>query len=284
VRKRAFTLVEILVVVAIVAILAAVFSPALRSMTVAAKQTTCQSRFRQATFATLLYVEDYSDRFTPANYTPDAAPNPAVDRTWVQLVLPYLRSFTVTRCPADTTHRPESINFDADFSTGNPEQRFYHASFRTNLGYNWFYLAPATRQGRAFLPSPREASSVTDPSRTLLFADSVWQVDAKGQPSGGGRFVITPPCRYVNEGDRRVDSFARGSEEIFAPSQGWDRTVPLAQSGGNVYGWHDGRATVARLDGSVRSLRMAQIWAGCDAKPHWAGSITNQENYLWDLR
>jgi prepilin-type N-terminal cleavage/methylation domain-containing protein/prepilin-type processing-associated H-X9-DG protein len=61
--RRAFTLVELLVVIALVAVLAALLLPALSSARERGRQAQCAAHLRQIALATLLYVEEHDDTF-----------------------------------------------------------------------------------------------------------------------------------------------------------------------------------------------------------------------------
>src|SRR5690606_19642579 len=60
--KRGFTLVEMLVIVAIISLLAMILFPAFQSARNMARSTVCQSNLKQLGMAVALYVQDY-DRF-----------------------------------------------------------------------------------------------------------------------------------------------------------------------------------------------------------------------------
>lgn len=62
-RSTGFTLIEILVVIAIIGILAAIIFPILSSVKSAAKKTVCQSNLKQMHAAFQLYASDWEDTF-----------------------------------------------------------------------------------------------------------------------------------------------------------------------------------------------------------------------------
>ncbi|MBX7132379.1 MAG: type II secretion system GspH family protein [Fimbriimonadaceae bacterium] len=288
-KRLGFTLIELLVVLAILVILAGILFPVFASARDSARQTMCISNFRQVNLATTLYYSDYDERTVPASYTAQEVGTSTTDRTWVQLVLPYVRSFGVFKCPGDHGVKPnEQATFDEDLVAGDAYSRYYRASQRSNIGYNYVYLSPMARLGNGrWSPFTRSASTVSDPSRAFVYVDSVWEIDSSGRPSGGGSYLVVPPCRYTSDGIGRYDTFmmpALNDSQVYKANAGWlpsEGNRPAKYGG--VYPWHRGRATVAFADGSVRSLTLSGLTRGCDVRPDWGGTIFDLVSYGWDM-
>lgn len=68
VGRRRFTLVELLVVMAVISILAAMLLPALRSVLYTAKNTTCMSNLKQMAVGVRMYAGD-NVRYYPTDRT-----------------------------------------------------------------------------------------------------------------------------------------------------------------------------------------------------------------------
>jgi hypothetical protein len=250
--------------------------PVFVSVKNSARKTVCISNFRQAYLAAMLYVADYDDTFMPVNYEPGASPNPQNDTTWVQMLLPYLRSYGIFQCPSDNTQPSDTeASFDRDLVPGDVYSRFYSASLRTNLGYNYLYLAPISWTGNSWLVQPRISAVVANPGGMLMFVDSVWDRDAAGNPVGGGNWLVIPPCRFRLAMGQVQDSFQVGNRQVFGPP-GW--SVDEDNSGlryGGAWARHMGRATVIRLDGNATALTPSELSLGCDVQENWNGLISN---------
>lgn len=95
--RRAFSLLELLVVVAILAILTAILFPAFSRAREQARRSSCASNLRQIFLAHYQYKEDYDGVFAPSAYR--NARNQRV--LWTQLFQPYAKSEQIFRCPGD---------------------------------------------------------------------------------------------------------------------------------------------------------------------------------------
>lgn len=280
-RKRAFTLVELLVVVSIIAVLAAIAFPVYRMALNSAKRTVCISNFSSIGRAMMMYIANYDDRVPPVNYQYVNPSNPGEDRTWVQTLAPYAGDFRLFTCPSDTGRD----------SMGTPSgwEGYYRASLRSNLGYNYMYFSPLLEdQTGKWASYPISMSQVSNVSKTIMFIDSVWDRTQTGRPIGGGSWVTVPPCRYMKiESGAVIDTFGlpTGTRNLFgfAPV-GWQPSSSLSWLVyGGAWPWHNGSFTVGFADGHVDMLDVGQLTAGCDFDSAWRGLIRNSSAYLWDL-
>ena len=284
--RTAFTLVELLTVVAILTVLAAVLFPVFRSGIESAKKSVCASNFRQAYLATYLYMEDYSETFMPINYQPAEPANSKNDRTWVQMVLPYAGSYGIFRCPSDYGAKPKlETAFDQDLVPGDVYSRYYSDSMRTNFGYNYLYLSPVVLENQRWTSQPRQMSSVEDAGKMLLFVDTVWDRDLTGRPVGGGSWLVIPPCRYAQQSKQVIDTFGLVGKEVYAEILGWDVKDELSSLRyGGAWAWHSERTTIVRTDGSTSSVSLKELSSGCNVKENWSGFVQTQATYIWDMR
>ena len=275
-------------VIVILVILAAAMVPVFYSARSAAKTAACLSNFRQAYMATNLYLNDYDDTYMPINHQPAGDYSSKNDRTWVQMIMPYAPDFGIFRCPEDNSDRPRrEATFDSDLVPGDTFSQYYTASLRTNLGFNFIYFSPIYEVNDEWVSRPKTSNDVTNPDETYLYIDSVWSRDSNGEPTGGGSWLVVPPCRYDKTG---LDSFAGDPtvKTVFTNStDGWEvgQLVSPLQYGG-TWPWHarKTRMTTVSANGSARTLTPNQITGGCDLRSNWQGAITDPEKYQWDLR
>ncbi len=97
-RQAAFSLVEVIVVVAIVSVLAGLLVPAVQGMVVAGQRAECSSNLRQIGTAILLYAND-NDGYLPGT-THELGTD--FEKAWIHALKPYLGEVDKVRiCPAD---------------------------------------------------------------------------------------------------------------------------------------------------------------------------------------
>lgn len=122
---QAFSLLEVLLVIAIMILLAALLLPTINQVKERGRQTTCLSNLRQIGMAIALYTEDNSDTLPIGAYNSQSAtPTMQWDFSWHNEILPYLQGKSgVLLCP--------SVGQPSDYRTSygaNPWVITYYAS------------------------------------------------------------------------------------------------------------------------------------------------------------
>jgi prepilin-type N-terminal cleavage/methylation domain-containing protein/prepilin-type processing-associated H-X9-DG protein len=96
-KRRAMTLVELLVVMAILGVLVALLLPAVQSARAAARSAACKNNLRQVGLAVQQFCELHDGRFPSFSHNESA-----VDESWVYTLAPHLESVDEIRiCPED---------------------------------------------------------------------------------------------------------------------------------------------------------------------------------------
>ena len=139
ISHEGFTLVELLVVLAIIALLAALLFPVFAAARAKAHQTSCLNNLKQIELAVMMYVSDHNGTYPPACHT-----DGSYSVFWQSLVLPYIQSMTIFVCPGDP----------------NP--------FSTGVGN----LVAASSYGRNFYVSGLSDTSMTRPAECLAAIDA----------------------------------------------------------------------------------------------------------------
>jgi prepilin-type processing-associated H-X9-DG protein len=131
---------ELLVVLAIIVILAAILFPVFGRARENARRSTCQANLKQLGLSHMMYAQDYDERLMPI-MTPG-------DLRWPQLLAPYMKARGFVRCPSANYGAPtsfgitydEAINFTG-VPTGGASHDYVYGLY-PSYGYNYDYLAP----------------------------------------------------------------------------------------------------------------------------------------------
>jgi prepilin-type N-terminal cleavage/methylation domain-containing protein/prepilin-type processing-associated H-X9-DG protein len=128
--RRAFTLIELLTVIAIIAILAAILFPVFAKAREKAEQTNCLNNVKQTNLAMLMYATDYDNRLPMIGATAAQCVNANdcpgltlanVPVYWPATLNPYTKNDQIMICP-NTTQDGQSFNSSTDArpTTGTP--------------------------------------------------------------------------------------------------------------------------------------------------------------------
>ncbi len=200
-RARAFTLIELLTVIAVVALLVGILVPSLSSARDSARTVRCASNLRQIAIAWTTYAGEYRDRAMPLAYwsTQDIGAGPQIF-WWGShgsastppdfsrgFLAPYLSAGlnegSIFECPSQAwgTYRPQGPS----------------RSITSTYGYNGYFLSPAKTPGWGDSIGHRawqRVSSLPSPSSLLVFADTLLPGGVNSLP--GNNALLDPPLLF----------------------------------------------------------------------------------------
>jgi len=204
-QRRAFSLVEMLIVLGIIALLAAIALPVFNSVRRRGYQTTCASNLKQLGLAVNLYTQDFDDLFPrggdPVDLNTDAwhtAANGIYEYQVGQLppltytLRPYIKSLETWHCPADT-------GFDVSDLSGHPLDARPTMFEKFNMSY--FYRTELTLKNkkdlvgwdRRFNPpvehGPSDINVLADASGAWHGQDEPWSLRRYNVLMADGRVV-----------------------------------------------------------------------------------------------
>lgn len=289
-NKKAFTLIELLVVIAIIAILAAILFPVFAQAKAAARKTSCISNTKQIGLATQMYMGDNDDVLPLIQTTGSFDANPMnPDSNFHLLIMPYIKTQEILASPGDGTgaqaREYNGVPVNPGGKSYQDAQRRYNYAMKSNYGVNAQFLAP----GGLNCPEDFRAGSVNgnqaaSPAETVLTATSAWDRGPNGAPKDGGIWMIDAPCVLSSDGFDMRPPRPGGCSQYYSQSYGWypSRKNDWTEFGG-VFGLHGGRVTLGWLDGHASSKPMSFATQGCDVRDGWAGRLTDDSKYIWDL-
>lgn len=222
-RRSAFTLVELLVVLAIIVLLLSLMLPSLSGARDSARRVICMSNLRQSELALDLYRAD--NRMRIFNWSGSAS------QFWLNLLHPYYQNRKVLQCPS--TAGPGVNPWSVGVVT--PWQQWSYIGNSGNFGLNgWLYPNTVVWGPDPDPNNPRHWTPVLNnvlmPGRVPVWADCVW-VD--GWP---------------------LDTDYPGDPKAIVADSGLTgmRRFAMARHGLAI--------NVAFLDGSVRNIDVVELW------------------------
>ena len=202
-QAQAFTLIELLIVVAIIAILASLLLPALSKAKSKGQQIGCLSNLKQLTLCWIMYADDNDGRLAP-NGVKGQTGEEASDDSWIVgnakldqdtrniekgRLFKYNSSPAIYRCPSDRSHVTRAPNIPRtrsfSMSTGLAhENRAKGLKYVQNLGQ---ITDPAPASASVFLDedpySIQNGALGIEPRRTRAYLH--WNLPASRHNNGG---------------------------------------------------------------------------------------------------
>jgi prepilin-type processing-associated H-X9-DG protein/prepilin-type N-terminal cleavage/methylation domain-containing protein len=266
VSKKAFTLVELLVVIATIALLMSILMPALVGARAQGRAAVCKSNIRQLVIANISYAGENDGSYAPAaldivggnkhrwHGVRDDIDSP-FDPTKGPLA-GYLADGRVKKCPYKVNFRHgEPWKWDFEDGCGG-------------YGYNMAYLGSRVwecYEDENYKITTKD-SEVRQPSQTLMFADTAMAKLDNGRPYYLEYSFAEPPYFVVNG----------------KPVTSWGYASP------SIHFRHRDRANIGWADGHTDSRQMAEFKGknaygveSADMKLGWFEPI---DNSLFDLK
>lgn len=286
-RTNGFTLIEVLVVIAIIAILAAVLFPVFSRAKAAARDAQALSNLKQLGTGMALYASSFDDVLPPA-----ATFSAGGERTfepWQFTIYPYTKSLSVATDPRLPAPAGASTSASWYYQTASHFMVVVNGAANTQYQPptgsdpgNWFFESASQTAGQKLLlqgpfgynvdpaPNPnrhneKNTASMTlgqiaDPSSTVLVTEG-------GLWDGGAGMLADRPFNYNFPGgtfsDQSLNVFS-GRSVYTGPHA---RKSPASNSGFGLskdgFPYPDGRTTYVAADGSARSV-------------DWKGQLINE--------
>jgi prepilin-type N-terminal cleavage/methylation domain-containing protein len=238
--KRGYTMTELLIVIAIIAIMAAMLLPVIHRVRASARRASCMSNLRQLGLAVLEYAED-SDGRLPSYMVSTAAPPPSGRPAsgqwyWNEIVYAYHKNAALFYCPSGApSGSPWAGQYGANMQVlrGQPillsgvqaPSAVYLCMDAGSFGMDpTFYTVPGQLVSTRYLPGTgkatgRDASEITGLSR-IYWNDYTW-----GRHFGGidmcyadGHVHWLPTIEVIAEAKRRTPNLYGAWNYAYSPS------------------------------------------------------------------
>lgn len=233
--KRNFTLVELLVVIAVIAILASMILPALRSALDKARAIQCTNNHKQLSTSTLLYVDD-NKGYLPLNdvkYTETAKNVKTPTILWsyishqpVTSDYGYLKKVTT-----DGKYEPKLSMFSCPSVT----EPFKHESEMRHIGVNQFMVSKNYKVN-LFISNCRW------PSERMLYSDyycnAGWSVTVANEFAGASAYTTAGYMTYLHQGLTATVTHLDGHVKLYRYG-----SVPKRQWNSRFWGENDSGCT-----------------------------------------
>lgn len=196
-RPGAFTLIELLIVVAIVALLLAILLPSLAAAKAQARRVKCASNLRQLAIALQMYAGEHRSRMMPLAYTDTALLRGGPPIYWWGASdaggVDHTKGFTWPYLGSDL--RADGVYECPEQPWGSYQPQGDARAVTSTYGYNGYFLSPPHTPGWSFSIGVRPwllAEQVREPSRVFAFADTMIDVSGRLQNNA----LLDPPFTY----------------------------------------------------------------------------------------
>lgn len=209
-----FTLLEILIVIAVIGILAGLLFPVFLTARANARRAICQNNLKQIGLALFLYASDY-DSALPMGHNDLDAGSPQPELLWMNAIYPYVKSTAIFNCPSrnapkfvpDDVARTGSYSIDLAYMfdrTGSPPRQPPASCHDTSQGASGVYTTRLSQ-----FAAPTGTLWVSDNATGLTRADGS-STNAAAEPwsmrSGATGLAVYPQIGSDTVGDADINA------------------------------------------------------------------------------
>ena len=226
-RRSAFTLIELLIVIAIFAIMAAILFPVFARARENARRASCQSNLKQIGLGLTQYLQDFDENM-PFSFYGAPVDSENGNYKWMDAIQPYVRAEQIFDCPSDTLSPKYQVRKGQNFG-----------SYAQNGAYSLTsdtQTPPRSRAGQIV-----NIARIGSPAATVWATDSNNGNDMTWGGSSGGSYGFTWPDANSNPS---IQTFG-GLRQL---NQMHERHLELL----NVL-WCDGHVKAMKLDALART-------------------------------
>jgi prepilin-type N-terminal cleavage/methylation domain-containing protein/prepilin-type processing-associated H-X9-DG protein len=227
-RPRGFTLLELLVALAVIAVLAALVFPLAGTVSDAGRGAKCVQHLRQIGAGLVAWCGDNNGEFPASAYGGTTVPTAhGGAHKWMDAIFPYVRAESVFLCPADAgaAYRHAGALAAGESSTD-------YGSYGMNGAYR--------NAGDGQTPPRSAGAAVVHRAQVAEPAATVWVTDTANRQEANGSFGFT-----------WADAAAHPAVQPGPPRQ-LDKIIER----------HRGRANVLFCDGRVEAVRLEHLTEG----------------------
>ncbi len=168
-QKKAFTLIELLIVIAIIALLAAILFPAFARARESARKASCQSNLKQIGLGWMQYTQDYDEMSVPSRV------GVILTSPYTVTLQPYLKSTQIFKCPSNTSDSSLSYTYNFYLGLARPlagiplpaQTPMYADAWATDPNAVAYYFVTATATG-GWIPMLGRSIHASQVGGTLL--------------------------------------------------------------------------------------------------------------------
>jgi prepilin-type N-terminal cleavage/methylation domain-containing protein/prepilin-type processing-associated H-X9-DG protein len=242
-----FTLIEILVTIAIIAILAAILFPVFARARENARRASCASNLKQLALSTMMYTQDFDGYLMPR----DDSANP------FNKLRPYFKSTQLLLCPSANngyanSHKPTDTSIDSYYSQyGFPQ----NGSGGSNIRVISALVSITAITSTAKHSAPTMPDQVPAPALTCLFGETA--------------FLHATNAAYISNGEGGATFYSINNSLADTDGSAYFMNTDRHLEGSN-YAFMDGHVKWIKKEEAIRSLNTA---AGTGITDAQAGSL-----------